>query len=352
MRRLSWGVGVGVGLLALAAMTVGDPLPSDRVEQIRTAGAEVKAVRVLDVEGSREHSPSRGKDFYTARVVVELRGTRGDTAEATVGARSQDKLQRGDLISVMFAPSDLQLGALQWGSPELLAEVDGQTLSWFPRLVLAFLLLAAVGAALSTVRDQFGWRSFARLGDDGRSLRGQCAEAGRDRRAPDGEVVRPVRRAVLKVRAEAGTVYFLAPFPVRNVPESVSGENLWLCWAKLRRQSSKVTTPAVLVFDSGLVVHGKLAAPDVAKLETTSGMSAQWDARADQDRKLSLWDPQSLWPQSVSPFFLGLATLVIACAGLLAFDLDGGWRWAVGVVGVLAALAAAGEFAGDDPPDP
>ncbi|MDQ8707006.1 hypothetical protein RCO28_31710 [Streptomyces sp. LHD-70] len=129
LRELTWGLGLTTGLLAIVALALGRPQPSDQVARLGAGGAVYAEARILEAGKAERHDPSRGSPYYTARVVVELRGANGARGTATVRARSAEPPRTGDR-TVLYAPDDLGLGAVS-GRASLRDELAGRTFSPF-----------------------------------------------------------------------------------------------------------------------------------------------------------------------------------------------------------------------------
>ncbi|MDQ8707005.1 hypothetical protein RCO28_31705 [Streptomyces sp. LHD-70] len=136
---------------------------------------------------------------------------------------------------------------------------------------------------------------------------------------------------------------FRTPFDARAVPESVKGRSLWLSWQPPSRRKgadAEFRSPAVLVFDSGLVVHGMLSGTEAEPREAGgAGAVATTEARA-----LQLWDPGAFRAALVSRFALGLGGTAVLGAAVLTYEIPDMLRWVVGAVTMLCGLALPGEL--------
>lgn len=111
-RSLAWVIGISTVLMAVFALTVGKPQRSDLVESIHSVGAEFGISRAEKVSDVRRKS-SRGKDPYTATVIVQLPvKAGGEPVMATVKPTTKKPLSPGDPVEVLYAPAQPRLGAV------------------------------------------------------------------------------------------------------------------------------------------------------------------------------------------------------------------------------------------------
>ena len=66
--------------------------------------------------------------------------------------------------------------------------------------------------------------------------------------------------------------------------------------------------------------------------------------KAAKERPLRRWDPGAEWLGHFGPMMSGLCATAIACAVPLVFGIDGGWRWAFGIAGVLSVIGVVGAY--------
>ncbi|MGP4013825.1 hypothetical protein [Streptomyces sp. 4N124] len=325
------------------------------VEQIDSAGAVFAKVQVDEVRDVRFHDPSRGKSYYTATTVVQLPALKGgQLVPATVTTKSPERLKSGDRVSVLYAPTQPRLGAVAGDKSDLEDELRGAALP--ARLV--WLLLAGWGIGLCVivvlVYTEQGFRTLSRLRNNDNAIRGRVSHAAqfRDSSREPGNSAAPSRS--LSVETTAGHVHLLVDLTEQDLPDSVQGEQAWLCWDARRgtggRRFSPRVTPAALISDHGWVMHGTLTVREGQLLAGGSAPVHKLIDAAGDGRLLRLWDPHSKWPLFVSRSTLFILVLIIAGAALMTFDVASGWRWAVGIAGPVAAALLAGSFLMDAKP--
>ncbi|MFJ9408347.1 hypothetical protein [Streptomyces sp. NPDC101393] len=338
-RSLAWYFGAVTVLLSLFALVIGTPQRPESMQRIADAGAEFVDVSMEKVGDVRRHDPSKGHDYYTSTAVVRLAPKAGGPpVTATVHPNTPDRPHTGDKVSVLYAPTRPELGALAGDERSLGDELEGSTmragLIWLVGVVWAAGIVLSV-VVLSLRR---GFSSFSRLGRADMAVRGQCL-------GPDVFRQGASEDPCLKfVTAWSRTAHFLADVTAEHVPDSLKGQYLWLCWDARQgasgRRFSAGSTPAALVSDGGWVMHGMLKADD-AQLMAAEGVSVEKAEAAQnaESRALRLWDPHSAWLLYMAPSVLVLATVLIGCAALLTFDITGVWRWVTGIAGAVAGLA-------------
>jgi hypothetical protein len=348
-------VGVWSLLVGLIAMAWGSPLRPALVEQIYSAGPEFANVQVEKVSKVSFHNPSKGESYYTATTVIQLPATQGgEVVPATVTTKSPERLTPGDRVSVLYAPTQPQLGAVAGDRSDLEDELRGATLP----VRLVWFLLGGWGIGLCVIvtllYTEHGFRSFSRLRNDDIAVRGKISHAAQFQEVTSeaGKKASPVRS--LNVETAAGDVHFLVDLTEQDLPDSVKGEQVWLCWDGRRGTGggrlSRRVSPAALISDRGWVMHGMLTAHEGRSLR---GSGAPVDKLVDavgDSRRLRLWDPHSKWSLFVSRSTLGILVLIIAGATLMTFDVASGWRWTVGIAGPLASALLAGSFLMDAKP--
>ncbi|WP_159054812.1 hypothetical protein [Streptomyces dysideae] len=352
LRSLAWVIGISTVLIGVFALAVGAPQRSELVERIHSAGAEFGVARAEKVSDIQRKS-SRGKDPYTATVVVQLPVNAGGVpVSATVKATTKKPLSPGDPVEVLYAPAQPRLGAVAGGERSLGSELRGETMPAYMRWLFVAAWVLSCIAAVSHVSTKHGFRSYSRLGKKDKGIRGHYTRVGGlGASAEHGSQGKDI---YLEIRTDAGRVYFRTNFRKRGLPEVMEGQQLWLCWdAQRGARGSRISpsrTPAALVFDTGLVVHGMVSV-DEARLLNDSGFSVEKLGTSPiEDRMFRLFDFRSQWPLFVEPLVLQTCVVVIACAALLTFDVATGWRWAAGIVGFLGVFAASGAYLSEDTP--
>ncbi|MFZ3567764.1 hypothetical protein ACOKM5_12465 [Streptomyces sp. BH097] len=336
-RSFAWYLGVSTALVTLLALAMGTPQRPAPMQQIVDAGAEFANVRVEKVRDVQFHDPSRGRSYYTSTAVVRLpRGAGEDSMAATVHPRTDDRPHPEIDVSVLYAPSQPELGAVAGDEDTLGFALDGFTLRASARWVIG--IAWAIGLALSLfgISLTYGFRSFSRLRGTSMAVRVTFLSTGMSVRESKKQVCLKV------VTPSSRTAHFLVSVTEDQVPKSLAGQPLWLCWDARgdadNDGASKSDTPAALVSDDGWVMHGMLH-PDDARMMTTEGVSIdKATAQNGEPRVLRLWDPHSAWPLYVAPSVLMLAAVLVGCAALLTFDIPGALRWVIGVSGVVIGL--------------
>jgi hypothetical protein len=322
--------------VGIPAAGAGAPQRPEKVQRIYSAGAAfgvARAERVSDVH----QKPSKGRDPYIATVVVQLPvKADGEPVTATVKTTTWEPPRPGDSVHVLYAPAHPQLGAVAGGERSLGWKLRGEAMSALARwCFIAFWVLGAVTAVVA-LTSKHGIRAFSHLGRKDKAIRGTYTRVG-------GHFDREGSGKYLEIRTEAGWAHFYTNISVPHLPEVMVGQHLWLCWDANRgaRKSrfSPRKTPAALVFDTGLVVHGMMI---VEKTRSLNGSATSVEKLGQEDRPLRLYDPFSRWPAFTDPLCSQVFVVVIACAVLLTFDVSYGWRWAAAIIGFLGAATAAG----------
>jgi hypothetical protein len=352
LRSLAWVLGLATLLIGVCALTAGAPQRSALVERLHTAGAEFGVAQAEKV-GDVRRKPSRGHDPYLTTVVVRLpyaEAADGGTISATVTATTYKPLSVGDPVDVLYAPTQPMLGAVAGNERSLGPELRGETMPAYMRWFFVSAWVLSCFAAVTHVSNVHGFRSYSRLGKDDKAMRGQYTRVGGAGCLP--QQGSSGKETYLEIRTDAGWVHFRTNLGKRGLPETMAGQELWLCWdARRGARGSRISpkrTPAALVFDSGMVVHGMV---DVEKARSLNDRGVRVEELSDaspEDRTLRLFDFRSQWPLFVEPLVLQTSVVVIACATLLTFDVASGWRWAAGVVGFLGVLAAGGAHLTED----
>ncbi|MDT0460644.1 hypothetical protein RM550_33800 [Streptomyces sp. DSM 41527] len=366
-------------LVTLAALAGGAPQRTVLMQRIHDAGAEFANVRVEKVSDVQFHDPSKTPDYYTATAVVRLgRGATGRPVTATVHTDTPDRPVPGSRVSVLYAPAQPHLGALAGDERSLGAVLHGNTMSTMGTWASMTAWILGMGFSVRVVWELYGFRSFSRLGRDDKAVRAKVL-------GPDFWREGSKKEQCLKILTPSSRVaHFLINVTDRDLPDSLNGQQLWLCWDAHRgsggKRFSPKSTPAALVSDDGWVMHGMLKSRDAklladegvpvekahagmahveetadvatAGVEETAGPEktvkivktvpeqAVAEAKA-ATRTLRLWDPRSAWPLFIRPSALAPAALLIACGALLTCDIPVFWRWTTAIAGVVVGLAVA-----------
>ncbi|MGP3981240.1 hypothetical protein [Streptomyces sp. KR80] len=342
LRSLGWYFGACTVLVGLIALAAGSPQRPELMQRIHDAGAEFANVRVEKVSDVEFHDPSRGSDFYTSTAVVQL--ARGTTA--VVHPTSPDRLGPGDRVPVLYAPTQPHLGAIAGDERSLGHALQGETMSMAGVWLAIGAWIFGMGLSAAALSVRYGFRSFSRLGNADKAIRARCMGPGFWRQGSSKE------RCLRIVTASSRTAHFLVNVTERDLPDSLNGQHLWLCWDARRgtggKRLSPSSTPAALISDDGWVMHGMLKVDD-AKLLAAEGVSVEKaDAEGREASALHVWDPRAAWPLLVTPLVLTLYALLIACGVLLTCDIPSVWRWVTGIVGVIGGLALAYAFTAHD----
>jgi hypothetical protein len=338
-------------LVALAAGDAKRPAP---VDGIAAAGGVIQDVRVTSVRSSERHDPSRGKDYYTATSVVALphAGT-GRSVPATVSTHTPEPLRPGSEVTVLYAPSKPGLGAVQGLPGPLQAALDGAPLA--PGARTALLIIWFLGAGFMgglQFLHSGGFRTLVRWTERDRVVRGRCTGDGVSRLAPrteqSGRTERPDRKEAsrkldqLVIATDGGDVRFVLDGATDGYAAHLGAEPLWLCW-RARRKGGQQLGPAVLVGDSGWVLHGQIVLTEAERLaeENGTGVPGGAGAPVDAQREVRVWDPRAGWPLRVGRGAMLAVAVALVLAGLLAVTSLGGGRLWVAAGGVLCVLGAA-----------
>ncbi|WP_200422699.1 hypothetical protein [Streptomyces sp. Y2F8-2] len=347
-RTLLWGVGVCTAIIGIVALAAGMPQRSELVQRLYDAGAEFSLVPVEKVSDVRQLSRS-GKDPYVATVVVQLPdATKGESVHATVRAETYDRLNVGDRVEVLYAPSEPRLGAVAGDDRKLGTELRGEVMPAYLRWGCITLWILGVSVVLNAVSRKHGFRAFSRLSDRDKAVRGRYVRTGKYHHERAGGRGEPSNGKYLEIQTDAGWIHFLTDISDYGLPTEMEGQPLWLCWDARRgsqaRRFSAERTPAALVFDSDWVIHGMLNVDGVKTLRNVGSSVEKLSSSVQRNHLLRLFDPRAKWPLSISPLFLGLCFVATVCAAVLTLDLDIMWRWVAGGVGVLSVVAGASPY--------
>lgn len=347
-------------LVTLIALAGGAPQRTELMQRIHDAGAEFANVRVEKVSDVQFHDPSKTRDYYTATAVVRLaRGTTGRPVTATVHTDTPDRPGPGSRVAVLYAPAQPRLGAIAGDESSLGAVLHGHTMSTMGTWTCMSAWIFGMGFSVAVVSQLYGFRSFSRLGRTDKAVRAKIL-------GPDFWREGSRKERCLRVLTPSSRVaHFLIDVTDRDLPDSLKGQHLWLCWDAHRgaagKRFSAKSTPAALVSDDGWVMHGMLKSRD-AKLLSDEGVLVEKAhvgnapvetapvetavperaaAGAQATRTLRLWDPRSAWPLFMRPSALALAALPVACGALLTCDITVVWRWTTAIAGVVVGIALA-----------
>ncbi|MEU8783056.1 DUF3592 domain-containing protein [Streptomyces sp. NPDC048637] len=345
-----------LGFVALAAGDAERPAP---VDGIAAAGGVIQDVRVTSVRNSERHNPSRGHDYYTATSVVALPDARtGDTVPATVSTHTPEPLRPGSRVTVLYAPSKPGLGAVQGRSEPLRSALDGAALA--PGARAALLVIWLLGAGFLSglqIRYSGGFGTLTRWRERDRAVRGRCTGDGVSQLAPrtekSGRKEASTKLDQLVIATDDGEMRFVLYGDTDGYAEQLGAEPLWLCW-RARRKAGQQLGPAVLVGDSGWVLHGQVVlaeaeqpavenaarTPGGAGAPGGSGTPGEAGAPVDVQRDVRVWDPRAGWPLRVGRGAMIAAAVALVLAGLLATTSLGGGRWWAAAAGVLCLLGA------------
>ncbi|MGP2441857.1 hypothetical protein [Streptomyces sp. JW3] len=270
----------------------------------------------------------------------------------TVKTTTNDQLRTGDFVQVLYAPARPELGAVAGDKRSLEWKLRGLTMPTFERWGFIVLWVICLLASVYHVWDRYSFRSMSRLGGADRALRGSYTREGGSSAAEGGPATEG--GVYLEVQTHGERVRFHADTGQFGLPEAMKGEHLWLCWDTRRGarggRLSASRTPAALIFDTDVVVHGMISVQQARRLCGHAAPVEKTGTPARQQCSLRLFDVRSCWPLYASPLSLQAAAVVIACAVALTFEITGGWRFAFGVIGLLGVLVVAGDvLAGNVP---
>ncbi|MER5947724.1 hypothetical protein ABT127_16850 [Streptomyces sp. NPDC001904] len=318
-------------------MALGTPQRPEPVQRIVDAGAHFTHVQVEKVSEVKFHDPSHGHSYYDSTAVVRLAPLTGkEPVTATVHPRTEDRPRHGTRVSVLHAPSRPELGAVAGDESSLGWALRGFTMPTAGRWIAGIAWAAGVALSLIGISLNYGLHSSSRRRSAAMAVRGTCQGPGMFQRGNKRQVCLKV------VTASSRTAHLLVSVAEDHLPESLMGQELWLCFDVRRDvgddRSSESLAPAALVSDDGWAMHGMLH-PDDARMMAAEGNPVEkTGAGKSSPRALRLWDPRSSWPLYVSRTVLHLAAAFIGCAALLTFDATGVWRWTIGIAGVAAGL--------------
>ncbi|MGV9566444.1 hypothetical protein [Streptomyces sp. NPDC003480] len=344
LRTLAWGIGIPAVLVGVVALAAGAPQRPELVQRIYSAGGEFGVARAEKVRDVRQKS-SKGKDPYTATVVVRLPvGADDAPVSTTVKPTTYEPLRPGDPVKVLYAPTQPRLGAVAGDERSLGWKLRGETMPAYMRWFFVVALVLCWSMAVNHLSAKHGFRAFSRLGEKDKAIRGRYTRVG-GRFDAEGQR-RPLKGKYLEIGTDAGWARFYTEASENGLPEVMAGQQLWLCWDAIRgawgSRPAPRTTPAALVFDTGLVVHGMMSVEQARSLDGSAISVEKPGHAAREDRPLRLFDPRSCWPLYLEPLALQTCVAVIICAALLSFDLPTGWRWAAGIFGFLGVCGVGG----------
>ncbi|MER0481057.1 hypothetical protein ABR737_22440 [Streptomyces sp. Edi2] len=260
-----------------------------------------------------------------------------------------------------------EAGAIAGDERRLGDALHGDTMMTWGAWIFMAAWILGMGVSVAFVSELYGFRSFSRLGHADKAVRARFLGTDFWREGTSKQ------RCLRILTPSSRVAHFLINVTDRDLPDSLNGQYLWLCWDADRgtggKRFSPKGTPAALVSDDGWVMHGMLKSRDArlladegipvekahvqtAGVETTEVEAAVVEAAVVQTagpetaaaegqapRTLRLWDPRSAWPLFMRPSAPALAALTVACGALLTCDIPGFWRWATAITGVLAGCA-------------
>ncbi|MFG2528354.1 hypothetical protein [Streptomyces sp. NPDC048516] len=123
---------------------------------------------------------------------------------------------------------------------------------------------------MAVVAERYGLRSFSRLGHADKAVRARFLGPGLWRQDAGKE------QCLRMLTPSSRIAHFLIDVTDRDLPDSLKGQRLWLCWEAHRgaggqRFPSK-STQAALVSDDDWVMHGMLRNRD-AELLASEGIA-------------------------------------------------------------------------------
>jgi hypothetical protein len=355
LRSLAGAIGIWTIALGLVAMAMGEPERPIEVERIHSAGAEFADAKIVSVRDVEFHDPSRGKSYYTATATVRLPARSGQNSiAASVKPESSAPLRRGDSVPVLYAPKDPGLGAVAGSKDQLIHKVRGDTLPSQVMWILLGVWAVGVLGSIAIVYGSHGLRGFGRLGRRDRAVRGKCVGAAVFRGKPgesNGQTNQGSKRTLAIETNAHIRAHLIVDLSEGDLPESVKGESVWLCWDALRGSRegrfSLSGTPAALVADSGWVLHGMLPSAESKELASVSIPAEKGGTPSKEEAPLKLWDPRSLWPEYIGRPTLIVFALIMSCSALMTFEVPTSLRWAVGIASPFLVLMLAGLYLSD-----
>ncbi len=354
LRSLAGALGIWTITLGLVVMAMGEPQRPSEVERIHSVGAKFANAEIVSVTDVEFHDPSRGKSYYTATATVRLPARDGENSiTANVKPESSAPLRRGDGVPVLYAPKDPSLGAVAGSKDQLIHKVRGDTLPSQVKWILLGVWAVGILGGIALVYGSLGLRGFGRLGRRDRAVRGKCLGAAAFQSKPGGSngQTNEGAKRTLAIETDAGVAaHFIVDLSEGDLPESIKGESLWLCWDALRGSRegrfSLSGTPAALVADSGWVLHGMLPSVESKELAPVS-IPVEKGGTSSNEASLKLWDPRSLWPTYIGRPTLIVFALIMSCCALMTFEVPTSWRWAVGIASPFLVLMLAGLYLSD-----
>ena len=250
-------------------------------------------VRVRNLEGFG----SRTNREFSSIVTVLLKGNSPGDEKTPVSlqTRTHEEPHRGSGLRVMYAPSDLSLGAVHGDAATLRRLVKGRSmtagLTW--GLSLAMAGIAVILMATSLKSGVFN--GLRRLGGEHRALRGVCVGVAS---APSSSGSTNSDDCVV-FRCEGGARLNFRP--ERNaaaIAEAIGNDPVWACWRAIAQgANNRGRSPGVLVGDSGWALHGDFLTDEIRKSEGFSAhVVGSVDAPVDAERRVGLWSPITSWP--------------------------------------------------------
>lgn len=324
---------------------VGGGAHSTQAAEIRDAGARVTAAPVTKVSHLERYAGRTDTD-YSATVTVRLNGElpRQAATAVTLEARTHELLHPGEHLRVMYAPSDLALGAVHGDAAALDRLMSGRSmkpgLTWGLTIAMGGIAVVLIGATVLTG----GFRSVTALDRGVRACRGSCAGVGRW--AGGEEKSSPGNECLLVQTENGGVLHFWVEREASATAEAAGNEPVWACWrGSAAEPRSGQKTAAVLIGDSGWALQGEMWREEAQMLEQHQASPVgSGGAPIDERRTVRLWSPVSSWPLILPTQSLVCVAVALAAAGVCLIDSIEQWRWTFGVVSNLALLSAVASY--------
>jgi hypothetical protein len=347
MRGLLGVICFFVALIGVWGLVGGEVVYASQAADIREAGARVVAAPVVKVSHLRRHAGRTDIEF-SSTVTVMLVGESSESGKrlVTLSARSHEEPRPGAELKVMYAPSDLSLGAVHGDSATLDRLMSGRAMAPGLTWGLTF-AMAGVAVVLAVVNGWTGgFRSIKHLNGDVRAFRGSRVASGR---WSTGQAGSSSGEECLLVHGAAGeTLHVRVERKPSAIAEVVGHEPVWACWPAVDDGSDGGgRAPAVLVGDSGWALHGEVWTAEARNLQQSRAhVVGSEGAPVDDRRRVRLWSPVTAWPVLLPPRSLVCVVVALVVAGACLTDVAGTWRWVLGVIGDVALLAAAAMYVG------
>ncbi|MEV6027948.1 hypothetical protein [Streptomyces sp. NPDC052036] len=198
------------------------------MQRIYSAGAEFGVARAEKVSDVRQ-KPSRGKDPYTATVVVQLPvEAGGKPVSTTVKPTTYQRVSPGDPVKVLYAPSQPRLGAVAEDERSLGWQLRGQSMPSYMRWFFVVVMVLSLVPVANHLSAKHGFRAFSRLGKRDKAIRGAYTRVGGH--FDTEKKGSPIRGKHLEISTDAGRARFYTATGENGLPEVLVGQQLWLCW--------------------------------------------------------------------------------------------------------------------------